>query len=71
MNFERALTEMSRYLTVWRRYHFLWRGEKAACLERWVAKEPTIVAYDEKLVYYTRTIDEVGVVSNWAIYRVC
>ena len=60
INFERALMEMARYLLVWKKYHLLWRPEKAASLERWLARKPTVVAYDDKLVYYSKTIDEVS-----------
>ena len=52
--------DMMRYLSIWKRYNFLWRGEKAASLEKWLARKPSVVDYDDRLNYYARTIDEVG-----------
>ncbi|XP_065190514.1 dynein axonemal heavy chain 10-like [Sycon ciliatum] len=47
-----CLKEAGRQLSYWRRFRPLWKSEKGANMERFTAKKPSCVAYDDKLLFY-------------------
>ncbi|EPY85817.1 hypothetical protein CB1_000348015 [Camelus ferus] len=58
-NVHRILVNLMKYLQKWKRYRPLWKLDKAIVMERFAAKKPPCVAYDEKLQFYTRIASEV------------
>lgn len=54
-----TLTNMTRYLNRWKKYRSIWKVDKQAIADKWYQKGPTVVAFDDKLQYYYKTIDEV------------
>ncbi|XP_048858906.1 dynein axonemal heavy chain 10 [Brienomyrus brachyistius] len=59
-NAQRLLSTVGRYLGRWKRYRPLWKLDKAIVMEKFAAKKPTCVAYDEKLQFYARVSQEVA-----------
>lgn len=59
-NAQRLLSAMGRYLGRWKRYRPLWKLDKTIVMEKFAAKKPTCVAYDEKLQFYARVSQEVA-----------
>ncbi|XP_055003053.1 dynein axonemal heavy chain 10 [Sorex araneus] len=58
-NVHRILVSLMKYLQKWKRYRPLWKLDKAIVMERFAAKKPPCVAFDEKLQFYARISDEV------------
>ncbi|KAG5280454.1 hypothetical protein AALO_G00060150 [Alosa alosa] len=56
---QRLLNSVGRYLNRWKRYRPLWKLDKAIVMEKFAAKRPSCVMYDEKLQFYTRISKEV------------
>nr|XP_015221526.1 PREDICTED: dynein heavy chain 10, axonemal [Lepisosteus oculatus] len=56
----RLLMSITRYLNRWKRYRPLWKLDKAIVMEKFAAKKPSCVAYDEKLHFYARISQEVA-----------
>lgn len=42
----------------WRKYRNLWIFDKDITCDKFAAKNPTVVAYDEKFLFYTRVMTE-------------
>lgn len=59
-NTQRLLGSVTRYLNRWRRYRTLWKLDKAIMLEKFAAKKPSCVIYDEKLQFYSHISQEVA-----------
>ncbi|XP_053509735.1 dynein axonemal heavy chain 10 isoform X2 [Ictalurus furcatus] len=59
-NAQRLLGSVARYLNDWRRYRTLWKLDKAIMLEKFAAKKPSCVIYDEKLQFYSNLSREVA-----------
>lgn len=53
-NVQRLLSSLGRYLSSWKRYCPLWKLDKAVAIEKFAAKKPTCVLYDDKLQLYTK-----------------
>lgn len=47
-------------LAKWKRYRPLWKLDKTIVMEKFANKNPSCVAYDDKLQFYTRIMEEVG-----------
>lgn len=58
-NMHKLLTSLTKYLNRWKRYRPLWKLDKAIVLEKFAAKKPSCVIYDEKLQFYSRLALEV------------
>ncbi|XP_054568736.1 dynein axonemal heavy chain 10 [Eptesicus fuscus] len=58
-NVHRILVNLTKYLQKWKKYRPLWKLDKAIVMEKFAAKKPPCVAYDEKLQFYTRIAQEV------------
>ncbi|XP_067660223.1 dynein axonemal heavy chain 10-like [Haliotis asinina] len=59
-NIKNTLTSLQRYLNRWKKYRNIWKPEKMQIAEKWFQKGPTVVAFDEKLQHYFKTIEEVA-----------
>ncbi|TPX37396.1 hypothetical protein SeMB42_g06902, partial [Synchytrium endobioticum] len=51
---QRTFGGLGRWLDTWRKYRPLWKVDKVATLEKFAQKKPSIVSYDDKLVFYSR-----------------
>ncbi|KAF4011790.1 hypothetical protein G4228_003492 [Cervus hanglu yarkandensis] len=58
-NVHRILVNLMKYLQKWKRYRPLWKLDKAIVMEKFAAKKPPCVLYDEKLQFYARIASEV------------
>lgn len=50
----KATAGVSKHVDGWRRYQHLWKQDKAATLDKFTAKQPTCVEFEEKLAKYSR-----------------
>uniref|UniRef100_A0A8C9TU55 Dynein axonemal heavy chain 10 n=1 Tax=Scleropages formosus TaxID=113540 RepID=A0A8C9TU55_SCLFO len=62
---QRLLSAVARYLSRWKRYRPLWKLDRAIVMEKFAAKKPSCVAYDEKLQFYTWVCQEVAEQPLW------
>ncbi|XP_039735198.1 dynein axonemal heavy chain 10 [Pteropus medius] len=58
-NVHRILINLMKYLQKWKRYRPLWKLDKAIVMEKFAAKRPPCVAYDDKLQFYSKIAYEV------------
>ncbi|XP_059533127.1 dynein axonemal heavy chain 10 [Myotis daubentonii] len=58
-NVHRILVNLTKYLQRWKKYRPLWKLDKAIVMEKFAAKKPPCVSYDEKLQFYTKISQEV------------
>ncbi|KAM4616801.1 dynein axonemal heavy chain 10 [Polymixia lowei] len=58
-NVQRLLGSVGRYLNRWKHYRPLWKLDKAIVLEKFAAKKPSCVMYEDKLQFYARVNKEV------------
>ncbi|MEE6504167.1 hypothetical protein FKM82_005082, partial [Ascaphus truei] len=58
-NMHKLLSSLAKYLNRWKRYRPLWKLDKAIVMEKFAAKKPSCVIYDEKLQFYARIAQEV------------
>lgn len=58
-NVQRLLSSVGRYLNHWKHYRTLWKLDKAIVNEKFAAKKPSCVMYDDKLQFYARVKLEV------------
>ncbi|XP_004753142.1 dynein axonemal heavy chain 10 isoform X1 [Mustela putorius furo] len=58
-NVHRILMSLMKYLQKWKRYRPLWKLDKAIVMEKFAAKRPPCVAYDEKLQFYSKIAQDV------------
>ncbi|KAM9193992.1 dynein axonemal heavy chain 10 [Dugong dugon] len=58
-NIHRILINLMKYLQKWKRYRPLWKLDKAIVMEKFAARKPPCVAYDEKLQFYSKITYEV------------
>ncbi|CAH1801914.1 unnamed protein product [Owenia fusiformis] len=54
-----TLTGLTRYLTRWKKYRGIWKVDKSVSVEKWFAKDPSVVSFDDRFQYYFKTIDDV------------
>ncbi|KAJ3336288.1 Dynein heavy chain 10, axonemal, partial [Gonapodya sp. JEL0774] len=55
----KTFTNLSKYLDSWRKYRPLWKVDKVVTLEKFSQKNPSVVAYDEKLTFYSKLAKDV------------
>lgn len=58
-NIHRLLVNIMKYLQRWKRYRPLWKLDKSIVMEKFAAKKPACVAYDEKLQFYSKIATDV------------
>nr|XP_046243361.1 dynein axonemal heavy chain 10 [Scatophagus argus] len=58
-NIQRLLLSVDRYLNHWKGYRLLWEKNKAIVNEKFAARKPTCVMYDDKLQFLSRINQEV------------
>ena len=51
---QRTFGGLGKWLDSWRKYRPLWKVDKVVTLEKFAQKKPSIVSYDDKLVFYSR-----------------
>ncbi|TRY94050.1 hypothetical protein DNTS_011956 [Danionella cerebrum] len=57
---QRLLNGISVYLKTWMNYRSLWKLDKAIVMEKFAAKKPSCVMYDEKFQFYFKVSNEVA-----------
>lgn len=50
---------LSKFLDTWRKYRPLWKVDKAITLEKFAQKKPSVIHYDDKLIFYTKLARDV------------
>ncbi|XP_074916070.1 dynein axonemal heavy chain 10 [Chelonoidis abingdonii] len=58
-NIHKLLNSLTKYLNRWKRYRPLWKLDKAIVMEKFAAKKPACVTFDEKLQFYVKIAQEV------------
>lgn len=58
-NIQRLLLSVDRYLNHWKRYRPLWERNKTIVNEKFAARKPSCVMYDDKLQFLSRINQEV------------
>ncbi|XP_076804944.1 dynein axonemal heavy chain 10-like [Clavelina lepadiformis] len=60
-NMQKILSHLTKFLgqPKWKRYRALWKLEKTIVMEKFAAKNPSCVAYDDKLLFYSRIAEDV------------
>lgn len=58
-NIQRLLLSVDRYLNHWKHYRPLWEKNKAIVNEKFAARKPSCVLYDDKLQFLARINQEV------------
>uniref|UniRef100_K7FM63 Dynein axonemal heavy chain 10 n=1 Tax=Pelodiscus sinensis TaxID=13735 RepID=K7FM63_PELSI len=58
-NIHKLLNSLSKYLNRWKRYRPLWKLDKAIVMEKFAARKPACVTFDEKLQFYIKIAQEV------------
>ncbi|XP_044296574.1 dynein axonemal heavy chain 10 isoform X1 [Varanus komodoensis] len=58
-NMHKLLGNLTKYLNRWKRYRPLWKLDKAIVMEKFAAKKPPCVVFDDKLQFYTKVAQEV------------
>lgn len=48
-----------KLIAKWKKYRALWKLEKSVVIEKFSSKSPSCVAYDDKILFYSRIVDEV------------
>jgi len=56
---QKTISGLNRYVESWRKHQTLWKQEKSAILEKFVAKGPSCAEFEEKLSKYTRTANDI------------
>lgn len=58
-NIQRLLLSVDRYLNHWKRYRQFWERNKTIVNEKFAARKPSCVMYDDKLQFLSRVSQEV------------
>uniref|UniRef100_A0A670KBP0 Dynein axonemal heavy chain 10 n=1 Tax=Podarcis muralis TaxID=64176 RepID=A0A670KBP0_PODMU len=58
-NMHKLLGSLTKYLNRWKRYRPLWKLDKAIVMEKFAAKKPACVVFDDKLQFYLKVAQEV------------
>ncbi|XP_006865538.1 PREDICTED: dynein heavy chain 10, axonemal [Chrysochloris asiatica] len=58
-NIHRILINLMKFLQKWKRYRPLWKLDKAIVMEKFAARKPSCVSYDDKLQFYSKIACEV------------
>uniref|UniRef100_A0A8C4NHV0 Uncharacterized protein n=1 Tax=Eptatretus burgeri TaxID=7764 RepID=A0A8C4NHV0_EPTBU len=56
----RLLACLSRHLLPWEKYRLLWNPDNDTRLERFVAKQPNFIVYEERLSFYTQLVEDLS-----------
>ena len=64
-NMQKTVQLMRKYLLKFKKYKSLWKADKALVCEKFAAKNQSVVAYDEKLLYYSKIIEEVATLPKY------
>lgn len=59
-NIQRLLFSLERHLNHWKHYRPLWEKNKSIVNEKFAARKPTCVKYDDKLQYFARMHQELS-----------
>ncbi|XP_072908128.1 dynein axonemal heavy chain 10 [Hemitrygon akajei] len=59
-NLQKLLGSLGKFLNSWKKYRTLWKMDKSIVVEKFAARNPSCVRYDEKLQFYTRINEEVA-----------
>ena len=59
-NVQKSVANMKRYLNRWKKYRSLWKADKVALCEKFFSKNQSVVFFDEKMLFYNRTIEEIN-----------
>ncbi|XP_050408300.1 dynein axonemal heavy chain 10 [Patella vulgata] len=60
LSIRKTLTNLAKYLNRWKKYRSIWKVDKQVIADKWFAKGPSVVDFDDKLQYYNKTTDEVA-----------
>ncbi|KAJ3039942.1 Dynein heavy chain 10, axonemal [Rhizophlyctis rosea] len=55
----RTFGDLNKWLDSWRKYRPLWKVDKAITLEKFAQKKPSVVSYDDKLIFYSKLAKDV------------
>jgi dynein heavy chain len=55
----KSFSNLSKYLDTWRKYRPLWKVDKAITLEKFVQKKPSVIQFDDKLIFYSKLAKDV------------
>ncbi|KXS21993.1 hypothetical protein M427DRAFT_494431 [Gonapodya prolifera JEL478] len=55
----KTFSNLTKYLDTWRKYRPLWKVDKVVTLEKFSQKKPSVVAFDEKLTFYSKLAKDV------------
>ena len=50
---------VSKFLDIWRKYRPLWKVDKMITLEKFAQKKPSVINYDDKLIFYSKLAKDV------------
>ena len=64
-NVQRTVQNMKKHLLKFKKYKSLWKADKNAVCEKFASKSPHVVGYDEKILYYYKTIEEVNLLPKF------
>ena len=64
-NVQKTVQNMKKHLLKFKKFKSLWKADKAAICEKFAMKNPNVVAYDEKILYYYKTIEEVQLLPKF------
>ena len=59
-NVQKTIANMKKYLNRFKKYKNLWKADKSGICEKFASKNPNVIAYDEKLLNYAKTIEEIN-----------
>ena len=62
-NMKAISSNAQKYLRRWKRYQHVWHGEKQQKADRWLAKNPSQVDFDDRFQYYLKLIDELKAIN--------
>ncbi|XP_037090995.1 dynein heavy chain 10, axonemal-like [Pollicipes pollicipes] len=60
---QNLLSRVQKSIQLWRRYRNLWKYEKQPTCEKFVARQPSLVAWDDKFLFYKRIMEDVNTTS--------
>lgn len=64
-NVQKTVQNMKKHLLKFKKYKSLWKADKPAVCEKFASKNPNIVAYDEKILFYYKTIEEIQALAKY------
>eukprot|EP00842_Homolaphlyctis_polyrhiza_P003630 jgi/Hompol1/4268/HPOL_001758-RA len=55
----RTFSDLHKWIDTWRKYRPLWKVDKVVTLEKFAQKKPSVVNYDDKLMFYAKLSKDV------------